>query len=198
MKPVTHATPMLATVDLVDNAPHRLFFALWPDTELRDRIAAVVTQLQRDHPRGGRRLHPDRYHLTLQFLGDFQPLEPSLVDAACRAAGSLQPEAFALALDQAGSFARAGVVWLGPKLVPAALQQLWDALGDALAAAGVALKSAPVFAPHLTVLRNVREPLPPTPIAPLPWPVHEFVLIDSVSGSEPAYRLLGRWQLRRR
>ena len=189
---------MAATADLVDNAPHRLFFALWPDPELRDRIAAVVTQLQRDHPSGGRRLHPDRYHLTLQFLGDFQPLEPSLVDAACRAAGSLQPTAFALALDQAGSFARAGVVWLGPRQVPGALQQLWDALGDALAAAGVPVQSAPAFAPHLTVLRNARKPLSPTPIASLHWPVSEFVLVDSVSGSLPGYRLLGRWPLRRR
>ena len=189
---------MTADVDLVDNAPHRLFFALWPDPELRDRIAAVVSQLQRDHPRGGRRLPPDRYHLTLQFLGDFQPLEPSLVDAACRAAGSLQPEAFALALDQAGSFARAGVVWLGPSVVPGALQQLWDALGDALAAARVPLRSAPAFAPHLTVLRNVRKPLSTTPTVSLHWPVREFVLIDSVSGPQPAYRLLGHWPLRKR
>jgi 2'-5' RNA ligase len=67
-----------------------------------------------------------------------------------------------------------------------------------LAAARVPLRSAPAFAPHLTVLRNVRKPLSTTPTVPLHWPVREFVLIDSVSGPQPAYRLLGYWPLRKR
>ena len=178
-----------------DATPHRLFFALWPDAALRGRIASTVAGLERDNAPGGRRLNPDRYHLTLQFLGDFQPLRQSVVDAAIAAADSIRLPGFDLVLDRVGSFPKAGVCWLGASAPPEALRQLWDGLGSALTSARVQVKSASDFSPHLTVLRDVRGPLPLTPIEPLPWPLGEFVLIDSVSGAHPTYRLLGRWPL---
>jgi 2'-5' RNA ligase len=178
-----------------DATTHRLFFALWPDAALRKRIARTVAGLERDNGPGGRRLNPDRYHLTLQFLGDFQPLRQSVLDAAIVAAGSIHLSPFDLVLDLAGSFPKAGVCWLGASAAPETLQQLWNELGRALTSARVQVRSAPSFNPHLTVLRDVRKPLPPTPIQPLPWPVREFVLVDSVSGVHPAYRVLGRWPL---
>jgi 2'-5' RNA ligase len=178
-----------------DATPHRLFFALWPDAALRGRIASTVAGLERDNAPGGRRLNPDRYHLTLQFLGDFQPLRQSVVDAAIAAADSIRLPGFDLVLDRVGSFPKAGVCWLGASAPPEALRQLWDGLGSALASARVQVKSASDFSPHLTVLRDVHRPLPSTPIEPLPWPLREFVLIDSVSGAHPTYRLLGRWPL---
>jgi 2'-5' RNA ligase len=181
-----------------DATPHRLFFALWPDAALRGRIASTVAGLERDNAPGGRRLNPDRYHLTLQFLGDFQPLRQSVVDAAIAAADSIRLPGFDLVLDRVGSFPKAGVCWLGASAPPEALRQLWDGLGSALAIARVQVKSASAFSPHLTVLRDVHRPLPSTPIEPLPWPLREFVLIDSVSGAHPTYRLLGRWPLRDR
>ena len=98
-------------------------------------------------------------------------------------------------LDRVGSFPKAGVCWLGASAPPEALRQLWDGLGSALASARVQVKSASAFSPHVTVFRDVRRPLPSTPIEPLPWPLREFVLIDSVSGVHPTYRLLGRWPL---
>jgi 2'-5' RNA ligase len=178
-----------------DATTHRLFFALWPDAALRKRIATTVAGLERDNAPGGRRLNPDRYHLTLQFLGDFQPLRQSVLDAAILAAGSIRLSPFDLVLDLAGSFPKAGVCWLGASTAPETLQQLWNELGRALTSARVQVRSAPTFNPHLTVLRDVRKPLPPTPIQPLPWLVREFVLVDSVFGVHPAYRVLGRWLL---
>ena len=179
-----------------DDATHRIFFALWPDTALRERIAATVVQLERGNPSGGRRLDADRYHLTLQFLGDYRPLRQSVLDAAITAAESVQSAAFDLVLDCAGSFPGARVGWLAPGAMPAALQALWDSLAGALARERVQVRSPAAFNPHLTVLRGVRKPLASTPIEPLHWPVREFVLIDSVSGAHPAYRVLGRWPLR--
>jgi len=182
-------------VDTADASSHRLFFALWPAAALRNRIATTVAGLERDNAPGGRRLNPDRYHLTLRFLGDFQPLRQSVLDAAIVAAGSIRLPPFDLVLDLAGSFPKAGVCWLGASATPEPLQQLWNELGRALTSARVQVRSAPTFTPHLTVLRDVRKPLPPTPIQPLPWPVREFVLVDSVSGVHPVYRVLGRWPL---
>lgn len=181
-----------------DHATHRLFFALWPDAALRARIAATVDRLERSQPGGGRRTHPDTYHLTLQYLGEFRPLRQSIVDDARAAAARLQLPGFDLVLDRAGSFARAHVCWLGTSAPPPGLQRLWDALGRALAQGRVQVKSPPTFSPHLTILRGGRVPWEPMPpIEPLHWPVREFVLVDSLSGgAQPGYRLLGRWPLR--
>ena len=112
-------------VDNADAVPHRLFFALWPDAALRERIATTVVGLVRDNAPGGRRLNPDRYHLTLQFLGDFKPLRQCVLDAAIVAAGSVRLPPFDLELDLAGSFPKAGVCWLGASTAPETIQQLW-------------------------------------------------------------------------
>jgi RNA 2',3'-cyclic 3'-phosphodiesterase len=192
-----HQADLLGS-NTADATTHRLFFALWPDAALRGRIATTVAALERDHATGGRRLNQDRYHLTLQFLGDFQPLRQSVLDAAIAAAEGVHQPAFDLVLDRAGSFPKAGVCWLGASAAPEDLQQLWNELGRTLAAARVQVRSASGFSPHLTILRDVRGPLPSMPIEPLAWPVREFALIDSVSGAKPGYRLLGRWPLQDR
>jgi 2'-5' RNA ligase len=173
---------------------HRLFFALWPDDSLRQRIDEIAAQLEREHSPGGRRLRADRYHLTLQFLGDFQPLPPSLVDDACGAAGTVRQAPFDLTLDCAGSFRGSNVWWLGSHAVPPGLQQLWDRLGQALLQARVRVKSSSQpFAPHLTIQRDVRRHIALLPTSPLRWHVGEFALIDSQPGRP--YTVLGRWPL---
>jgi 2'-5' RNA ligase len=165
-----------------DETVHRLFFALSPDAALRQQIAEASTQLEREYAPGGRRLNPDRYHLTLQFLGDFQPLRPSVVDAARQAADSVRLPAFEISLDHAGSFPGSNVWWLGTHGMAPGLQALWDALGAALARAGVQVKSSQRFAPHLTIRRDVRRQIEPVAIGPLHWAVRDFVLFDSRPG----------------
>jgi 2'-5' RNA ligase len=180
--------------DLLGGAPspgdvQRLFFALVPPPALRDRIAAAAAAVERAHPSGGRMLKPDRYHLTLRFLGDFDPLPPSLPDAA-RAAGDAVPlQPLELLLDHAGSFGSNGVRWLGGPGNDA-LQALWRDLGDALARRGVRLPREPGFAPHVTIVRDARAPLGRAPIDPLGWAVDGFALVLSRPGrpNEILYR----------
>ncbi|WP_158986078.1 RNA 2',3'-cyclic phosphodiesterase [Lysobacter panacisoli] len=172
---------------------HRLFFALWPHDELRARIDETAAALEREHAPGGRRLKPDRYHVTLQFLGDFRPLPGRLVEDAVAAAATVQAPAFGLPLDCVGSFRGSNVWWLGHGDTPDGLRTLWDNLGRALALRRVPIKASGSFVPHLTIQRDVRRQIPSTPIAPLPWRVREFVLVDSRPGRP--YDILGRWLL---
>jgi len=174
---------------------HRLFFALWPDDAIRARIGDAATQLQARHAPRGRWLAPHRYHLTLQFLGDFDALPPDLVDAACAAADTLRLPAFDLPLDRAGSFRGSRVWWLGCEKIPDGLQELWHDLGLALAKVGIRIKGSHVLTPHVTLLRDATAVLPATPVAPITWPVREFVLIHSQLGSRNAYHSVGRWPL---
>ena len=176
---------------------HRLFFALWPGDEVRHRIGEATKHLLREHDAGGRRTGPHRYHLTLQFLGDYAELPPSLVEQAGAAAAAVQVAQFELVLDRAGSFRNRSIPWwLGCAAAPEGLGQLWASLGSALAHAGVRVESGKALVPHVTVLRDARQRLPTTPIEPLHWSVDSFVLIHSELGARNAYTEVGRWMLR--
>ncbi|GAB2615720.1 RNA 2',3'-cyclic phosphodiesterase [Novilysobacter erysipheiresistens] len=189
--------PDLAGFAAPASSIHRLFFALWPGDELRQGIGEATSQLLQQHDAGGRRIGPHRYHLTLQFLGDYAELPPSLVEQARAAAASVKLAPFELVIDRAGSFRNRSIPWwLGCETRPEGLRQLWDSLGVALARAGVRVRSDKALVPHVTILRDARQPLPVTPIPPLDWPVDSFVLIHSELGARNAYTEVGRWPLR--
>jgi 2'-5' RNA ligase len=181
--------------DLLGGTPspgglHRLFFALVPPPAVRARIAQAAAAVEQAHPSGGRLLKPDRYHVTLRFLGDFDPLPPSLPGAARAAGDASKLRRFGLRLDHAGSFGRNGVRWLGGPPNDA-LQALWSELGDALARQGVRVLREG-FVPHLTIARDARAPLAHVPIEPISWPVDGFALIESRPGRP--YEILQRWE----
>lgn len=187
--------PGLGPAEVPRGPPHRVFFALWPDAGLRDALASTAAALMQAHPNDGRRLRADRYHLTLQFLGDIvAPRRDEVVARAMEAAGQVDVPAFDLVLDHAGGFANARVWWLAPVEAPDGLRQLWDAIGTALLRTGQKAKTSPGFSPHLTIVRDVGARLPTTPVAPLRWRVDRFVLIDS-QPPKP-YRVVGEWMLR--
>ncbi|MCI4566568.1 RNA 2',3'-cyclic phosphodiesterase [Lysobacter sp. CFH 32150] len=172
---------------------HRLFFALLPDEVARRQMAEVATALRTAHAPRGRWINDQRYHLTLQFLGDFNALPQDDIAAAKHAASQVQAPAFDLPLDRIGGFPASHVWWLGCATMPDGLQRLWTELGLSLAKARVRTQRSHTLTPHVTVLRNAAAMLPPTPIAPVPWRVREFVLIHS--NNPNPYQVLGRWPL---
>ena len=176
---------------------HNLFFALWPDESVRAGIEAAARVLERTHAPRGRWIKPPRYHLTLRFLGEFARLPDDLVAAACDAGDRVRADAFGFSLDVAGSFANRHIPWwLGCRDRVDALVALRNGIADGLRANGQPLadrESEPVA--HVTILRDADRPLPPTPIAPIEWPVDAFVLIDSELGPRPRYAMLRRWPL---
>ena len=171
----------------------RLFFALWPPPEVVRGLRHLQERELAQVP--GRRIAVARLHLTLRFVGSVE--EPV---AAClrRAAESVRVPPFTLRIDRLGAFPRAKVVWAGIASPPPELPALAAALERACQACGLPPETRD-FAPHLTLLRKARRPLPrpDTPIEPLDWPVSEFVLAASETRPEGAdYRVLARWPLR--
>lgn len=174
---------------------NRLFFALWPDDVVRTACAEAARRLRLRMQPGGYLSKPERYHLTLLFLGDTVPADREA--AARQAAGRVRSAPFTLRLDQAASFPRNRSIpwWLGSREPPPPLEHLHQRLREAMLRAGVT-PDRMKFAPHLTVLRDARQPLPPTPIAPIDWAVDSFVLVRSrIDRSPVEYELLGRWPL---
>jgi 2'-5' RNA ligase len=71
----------------------RLFVAVWPDDETRRRLAGLELELGRT--KGLRFVGPERWHVTLRFLGEVAedavgPLADALVSAAAAFAGPLE------------------------------------------------------------------------------------------------------------
>jgi 2'-5' RNA ligase len=174
--------------------PNRLFFALWPADGVRDTCAQAARQLKARLQPGGYLIRPERFHVTLLFLGDAVP--PQQEAAAVQAASLLRLAPFTMQLDQAGSFRNRSIPWwLAPRMVPAEAQTLHEALREHMRGAGVAYDRMR-FAPHLTILRDAQRSLAPTPISPIEWPVAGFVLIRSRLQAQPVeYEIVGRWKL---
>ena len=175
---------------------HRLFFALTPDGAVRDRISAAATQLEELHPElHARWVKAERFHATLNFLGDFPELPTEVVEKARSAADGLRASCFAWTLDYAASFrGREPPCVLRGTVVPQLLLVLWQNLGKSLSQAGVRGPIERTFTPHVTVAYGRRELAGATPITPVAWPIGHFVLIHSTVG-QGSYQVLGQWSL---
>jgi RNA 2',3'-cyclic 3'-phosphodiesterase len=171
----------------------RLFFALWPDEETREALASAAAPLIAACR--GRPVAKRNYHLTLAFLGGVA--EARLEEIRAAAAG-LRAAPFEFVLDGHGHWPKPRVAWLGCRRPPPEAEALARALGAALAPLGFRPDPRP-FAPHLTVLRGCRRCDWEGEIAPVPWPVRDFVLVKSETlDSGARYELIDRWALQPR
>ena len=175
---------------------HNLFFALWPDDDVRERIASAAERLKETHAPRGRWIRRDRYHMTLRYLGAHATLPQPLLAAAHAAGDAVRAPPFDFALDEAGSFRNRDIPWwLGCAAMSPSLDALFGALADALTGNGIAREEHAKRVAHVTILRDADRPLAREPIEPIPWPVHELVLVDSVIGGAATYTILRRWSL---
>ena len=170
--------------------PERLFFALWPDEPVRQRLDDLARRVVAGN---GRRVPAAKLHLTLVFLGHVTAPVRQCAEAA---AAEVAAPAFVLTLDRVGQWRRRGIIWAGPQQAPAALLELVRALTDVLIPCGFEPEQRP-FAAHLTLARRSRRAVRAAAVDPVHWPVSEFALVRSETGAGgSAYRVLGRWPLR--
>jgi 2'-5' RNA ligase len=168
----------------------RLFFALPVAPPLADSLAALGQAMARAGD--GRAVPAGNLHVTLAFLGNVHRARIHVLTAV---AAGLHGLRVTLTLDTQGTFRRAGVAWIAPREVPAALQALHAALSDALVAAGFALEPR-AWRPHVTLARHCARPVAPVLRAPLHLDVDAFALYESVTEpAGPRYDELGRWPL---
>ena len=170
----------------------RVFFALWPDTDVRDALAEVARECGVEC--GGRPTPPEKIHLTLFFVGD---VGCEVIPRLQVIAGTLAAAPFRLALTHLGLWRHNRIVWAGAESTPPALAMLVSDLTRGLAAAGVRAEDRP-YVPHITLVRNARTAPRRTRIAPIAWRAREFVLVESVAaGGGARYEVVARWPLDR-
>jgi len=168
----------------------RLFFALWPDAGVRDRLAARAEVLP---ARCGRRVARDNLHLTLVFLGS---VDDAVVECLLERAAAIRRPDFTLTLERLGWFRRARVTWLAPERIPAALQGLVDDINAAVRGCGLATEEGRPYRPHLTLSRKAMRPPRKEEPDPIHWHISDFCLVESIiRDTGPEYRILQRWVL---
>lgn len=173
------------------NRRQRLFFALWPDDEARQRFAAIASKSLK---RRGRKIRPENLHLTLAFLG---PVSPDVRRCAEDVANGVAATPFTLVFTHLGHFSRSRVIWSGCEETPDALTALVEALRGGLKGCGIEPEVRPYRA-HLTLARKASvAPGFSASHEPVSWPVDAFHLIESKTLSSGArYKILRSWPLR--
>ncbi len=168
----------------------RLFFALWPDDATRDALNRTGKWLHQHW--SGRRMRADTLHITLAFLG---ATPADQLDAVIARADGVRAEPYSLLLDQAGYWRHNRIGWLGASETPSQHIALVEALNAQLRAAGFPVDARP-HVPHVTLVRKSPGEAVPACRA-VSWPVGDFVLLKSVTGSDGAhYAVVHRWPLK--
>jgi 2'-5' RNA ligase len=174
----------------------RLFFAVYPDAQAADEIARLAHALRAEQGLRGAPLKPERFHLTLHYLGDHVGLPHELVAAASRAAASISAPPFEISLDRVASFSRRArnrPCVLRGEQGTAAVAAFQQTLGAALAQAGLGRWVDKGFVPHATLLYDDRL-VPMQVVDAITWTVCEFLLVDSRIG-QSRHVPLARWPL---
>jgi 2'-5' RNA ligase len=166
----------------------RVFFALWPDAAVRQRLHEVGRCLLDEL--GGQLTHAPSIHMTLLFLGNVEALR---LDALRAAAGSVTLAPFAMAMKTLDCWRHNRVAWIGPERAPVALSDGVEALRESMSAAGFAFDRKP-FAAHVTLLRNARCAPVDVAFDAIPWQVRDFVLMRSApTPGVSRYEVISRW-----
>ena len=171
-------------------ASRRLFFALWPDAELRAEAAARVAALA---PRTGvRPQRPDQLHVTLVFLGT---VADERFDGVVAVGAQGTGMSVSVALDRVEHWRKPQVLCLTASQVPPPLVALVEGLRASLAAAGLPTETRP-YRPHLTLARKVKRFDTRPDVEPLLWRADSITLVESRSDALGSrYEPLGSWPL---
>jgi 2'-5' RNA ligase len=172
--------------------PIRFFFAVIPDLETRQRIAAAAQALDLEPP--SRPVPPENYHMTLAFVGE---APESQAAALRRIGGSQRVRRFDVRFDAYEYWQNSGVVVAAAREFPAELEQWWQQLHADLAQHHLALNPNPTrLRPHVTIARKVMQAPVLQAMSAVVWKMQSFSLLHSNSGApQPIYTVVDTWPL---
>lgn len=168
---------------------HR-FLAIWPDKAAVADLAAQTERLRDASPPWLRWQSPERWHVTIVFLGSREISQRRLTRVASKTADGIVPTPLRLV----GSGHFGPVLWIGVD------SGTWlRALARDLSR-GLMPESRPErFRPHVTVARARNRPLPPHQTEALggyagpAWQPTDLTLVASTVGPQPRYEILERY-----
>lgn len=175
----------------------RLFIAVPLPEMVSDHIARWAQELGK-HMSFRKWVHPQDYHITLQFLGDTKAGSvESVVSSLQAVAADQQP--FELSLQGAGVFGPSTsprILWTGISGEMEKLENLQQCVTSAMAPLGFQPEDRP-YRPHITTARkftggSLETDLLNTGPEPVSWRADRLVLFRTNMHSVPMYEIHGR------
>lgn len=165
----------------------RLFFALWPDDETRQKLVRLSRSLQAEK---FKRVPPYNYHATLVFLGTvFEDVELLIKQHV----SNISAESFEITFDHLSYWNKPKVLCLTSSQQPA--QQafiLTQALDDAVSNCGIQTDRKP-YNPHVTLARHGFA-FVERDCDPIVWQADSFCLVESCSSNDGVvYKVKEQW-----
>lgn len=173
-----------------DHGNLRMFFAAVPTPPTRECISAAARAAQLQP--AARLVPAENYHMTLAFVGAI----PASRVAELQAIGRAQrAHRFALRFDAYEYWPKPEILVAAARIIPAALDLLWQQIHRDLAAHQWALDPKRLR-PHVTLARKVSQAPVLQAMSPFEWQVEAISLIRSdTGGSESAYTVVDTWPL---
>ena len=168
-----------------------LFFSIFPDQAAAVRIANTAEHFRRAYGLKGAPLLTDRFHVTVQGLGNYDGLPRSVVAKAIEAGAAVASMPFQVAFDRVTSFAGSDALVLRGGDGVDGIVMFHHALGVAMRKSGLSAGSQ--ITPHITLSYDgcrIEEQF----IEPIRWTVRDFVLVHSLRG-RTKHIPLERWHL---
>lgn len=167
----------------------RLFFALWPDENVRQEISNCLKLLPAN---SGRVVPRYNWHMTLHFIGNTTFAEKDCLHSQAK---KIKAKPFDLRIDCVGYFKKPKVFWLGCQQPPGALFELQKNLGMLISECDYRPETRP-YSPHVSVVRKVIEKPAMTSLDSIDWHVDRYVLIESVAEANGVrYRVVEEYAL---
>lgn len=172
----------------------RTFLSIPLPQPVRASLAPIAERLRQETRMRASWVPAENYHITLQFLGEIEPMLTVALDRVVRSVAQ-RVAPFQCTLDRLGAFPsidRARVVWVGG-VVPDGFRQLAEGLRDGLADLGFARVRRQTVT-HATLARVKGSPDPAlakriesmNPLSPLWFTVDRVALMESVLTSRGA------------
>jgi len=166
----------------------RLFFALWPDDEIRQSVLRLSKSIGID---AGKPVPPQNLHVTLAFLGNVDAATGLLIQQ--RVAG-IAVEPFALIFDQLNHWNKSAVLCLTCRQPAHQVMTLATTLASIAADCGIQTDKRP-YQPHITLARDCAV-FAAYDCEPITWRAESFCLVESCREQyRICYKLIRQWPL---
>jgi RNA 2',3'-cyclic 3'-phosphodiesterase len=164
----------------------RLFFALWPDDQTRQKLVRLNKALE---VKGFRPVQPHNVHVTLVFLGNVNAATEILIKSSVDA---ISAKPFVLTFDQLSYWSRPNVLCLTCSQWGNEVENLVAMLTMEVTRFGLQTDDR-AYKPHITLARHAGY-LPQINFDPIDWSAESFCLVESCS--EPngvCYKVKQTW-----
>ena len=172
----------------------RLFYALWPDAQVREHLAQAISVMRVES--GAKDVPAENYHMTLAFVGEVSNSGLAVLRQIGR---DLQASTFTVTLDTAEYWPQSQAVVAAARESPAVLLDLWSRLHRELArhpADFPRMPPAKALRAHVTLARKASQATVPQAMSPVSWSARSFSLVRSdTGGARSVYTVVDTWPL---